>query len=171
MKSRFAGVALALAILALGMPGPLYAQGVTGQLAGTVIDATGAVLPGVTIVVKNVNTLATRETLTGPTGTFLIPDLLAGTFDLSASLAGFKTYEEKGIVVASTERVQLRTIALEVGGVTETVVVQSEAVRPDDERRAPGAGHPPELRRHRPQGPRLRRPAEGAAGRDRHARA
>jgi len=129
MSSRLAGAALVVALVALAIPGLVQAQGVTGQLAGTITDATGGVLPGVTVVVKNVNTNDTRETLTNARGEFLIPDLLAGTFDLSASLAGFKSYEQKGIVVNSTDRVQLRVIALEVGGVTETVSVQAEAVQ------------------------------------------
>jgi hypothetical protein len=129
VSSRFAGLTLALAIIAVALTGPLYAQGVTAQLGGTITDSTGGVLPGVTVVVKNVNTLATRETLTGARGEFMIPDLLAGTFDLTASLAGFKPYVQKGIVINSTDRVQLRAIALEVGGLTETVSVQAEAVQ------------------------------------------
>ena len=107
----------------------LDAQGLTGQISGTVTDAGGGVIPGVTVTVTNVGTRATRETVTNTEGQFLFPDLLAGTYDLKASLAGFKTYEEKGIALASTERVGLRAIALEVGGVTETVTVQSEAVQ------------------------------------------
>jgi hypothetical protein len=129
VRSRFAVIAFALALAVFGLSGPLRAQGVTGQLAGTVTDATGGVLPGVTIVVKNVNTQATRETRTGARGEFLFPDLLGGTFDLTASLEGFKTFEQKGVVVASTDRIQLRAISLEVGGLTETVSVQAEAVQ------------------------------------------
>ena len=129
MRTCFAGFALALAIIVVALSGPVYAQGVTGQLGGTVTDSIGAVLPGVTVVVKNVNTNATRETQTGARGEFMIPDLLAGTFDLTATLAGFKTYEQKGIVVNSTERVQLRAIALEVGGLAESVTVAAEAVQ------------------------------------------
>ena len=129
MSSRFAAFALALVFAVFGLSDPLHAQGVTGQLGGTVTDSTGAVLPGVTVVAKNVNTNATRETLTGARGEFLFPDLLAGTFDLTASLEGFKTYEQKGIVVNSTDRVQLRAISLDVGGLTETISVQAEAVQ------------------------------------------
>ena len=44
-------------------------------------------------------------------------------------MQGFKTYEQKGIELASTERVALRTIALDVGGVAETVTVAAEAVQ------------------------------------------
>ena len=60
---------------------------------------------------------------------FVFPDLLAGTFDLTVTMQGFKTYEQKGIELASTERLGLRTIALDVGGVAETVTVNAEAVQ------------------------------------------
>ena len=50
--------------------------------------------------------------MTGPDGTFLFPDLLAGTYDLKAELSGFRLYEQKGIVLSSTDRVELRAITL-----------------------------------------------------------
>ena len=128
MKTRFACVALALAVTVFGIPG-LQAQGLTGQISGTLTDATGFVLPGVTVMIRNVGTGLTRETVTGADGRFLFPDLLAGTFDLTVTMQGFKTYEQKGIELASTERLGLRTIALDVGGVAETVTVAAEAVQ------------------------------------------
>ena len=68
------------------------------------------------------------DTVTGADGTFVFPDLLAGTFDLTVTLEGFKTYEQKGVVVTSTERVALPPIALAVGGLSEVVSVQAESV-------------------------------------------
>ena len=130
MSDRFAGIALALAIVvAIGIPGPLQAQGLTGQISGTITDESGAVLPGVTVIIKNVGTALTREAVTGPDGAFQFPDLLAGTFDLTVTMQGFKTYEQKGIALASTDRLRLRAIALAIGGLTETVTVQAEAVQ------------------------------------------
>ena len=129
MSNRFAGVALALAIVALEIPCLVQAQGLTGQISGTITDTTGAVLPGVSVTIKNVGTGLTRVAVTGTDGTFVFPDLLAGTFDLAVTLQGFKAYEQKGIVLGSTERLGLRPIALDVGGVSETVTVQAEAVQ------------------------------------------
>ena len=102
-------------------------QGLTGQISGTVADAGGGVMPGATVVVKNAGTNNTRETTTAPDGTFVFPDLLAGTYDITVTMQGFKSYEQRGIVLGATERVALRTIALEVGGLQETVTVTSEA--------------------------------------------
>jgi len=105
------------------------AQGLTGQISGVVTDSGGGVLPGATVAIKNAGTNLTRETVTGPDGSFVFPDLLAGKYDLSVTMSGFKTYEQKGVALASTERVALRAISLEVGGVTELVTVQAEAVQ------------------------------------------
>jgi hypothetical protein len=107
----------------------VQAQGLTGQISGVVTDSGGGVLPGATVTIKNVGTNGTRETVTGGDGSFVFPDLLAGNYDITVTVSGFKTYEQKGIVLASTERVGLRAIALEVGGLSETVTVQSEAVQ------------------------------------------
>ena len=52
-----------------------------------------------------------------------------GTFDLTVTMQGFKSYEEKGIALGATDRVRLRPIALDVGGMTETITVQSESVQ------------------------------------------
>lgn len=84
-------------------------------------------MPGATVTLKNAGTNATREIVTAPDGTFVFPDLLAGTYDVSVTIEGFKTYEQKGVVLGATERVALRAIALEVGGLQETVTVTSEA--------------------------------------------
>ena len=129
LRNCFARLAFVLAIAVLGIPGLLQAQGLTGQISGTVTDTTGGVLPGVTVTIRNVGTGLTRETVTGTDGAFLFPDLLAGTFDLTVTMQGFKTYEQKGIELGSTDRLRLRAIALDVGGVSETVSVQSEAVQ------------------------------------------
>jgi hypothetical protein len=129
VRHRLGRVGLALALLALCTPEYLLAQGLTGQISGTVTDSSGGVLPGVTVAIKNVGTGLTRETVTGADGVFVLTDLLAGTFDLTATMQGFRGYEQKGIVLTSTERVALRAIALEVGGISETISVQSETVR------------------------------------------
>jgi hypothetical protein len=131
VKFRFSSVVLAFAlIMAVGAaPRVAMAQGLTGQISGVVTDSGGGVLPGATVTIKNAGTNLTRETVTGADGSFVFPDLLAGKYDLTISMSGFKTYEQKGVALASTERLGLRAIALEVGGVAETVTVQAEAVQ------------------------------------------
>ena len=130
MISRLCRIVVVIALLLAvgGTMSSVQAQGLTGQISGTVTDSGGGVLPGATVVLKNAGTNGTRETVTGADGAFLFPDLLAGKYDVTVTVSGFKTYEQKGINLASTERVALRAISLEVGGVAETVTVQAEAV-------------------------------------------
>ena len=127
MSHRFISALLALAMIVAGAATRADAQGLTAHLSGVVTDTGGGVMPGATVTIKNVGTNLTKETVTGPDGAFAFPDLLAGTFDLTVSVQGFKSYEQKGIVVGATDRIALRTIALEVGALEETVSVVSEA--------------------------------------------
>ena len=102
-------------LLVTGTAPTTSAQGLTGQISGTVVDSGGGVLPGVTVTITNAGTATTRDMVTGSDGAFLFPDLLAGTYDLKAELKGFKTYEQKGIVLSATDHVALRTMTLAVG--------------------------------------------------------
>ena len=130
MRFRISRVIVAMALLIVfgGATNHVRAQGLTGQILGTVTDSGGGVLPGASVVIKNAGTNSTRETVTGADGAFLFPDLLAGKYDITVTVSGFKTYEQKGIDLASTERIALKAIALEVGGLAETVTVQADAV-------------------------------------------
>src|SRR3954470_19259972 len=101
-------VASALLVAVGGTMSSVQAQGLTGQISGTVTDSGGGVLPGATVMLKNVGTNGTRETVTSAGATFAFPDLLAGKYDISVTMNGFKTYEQKGIPLASTERIGLR---------------------------------------------------------------
>jgi hypothetical protein len=99
----------------------LDAQGLTGQISGSVGDAGGGVIPGVTVTVTNTGTNLVRDTITGPDGAFLFPDLLAGTYQITVALTGFKTYGQTGLRLGSTERLALPTITLVVGELSEQV--------------------------------------------------
>lgn len=128
LGSRLVRAALAGALLT-GVYGHAQAQGLTGQISGTVTDQGGGVLPGATVTVKNTGTNATREVTTGGEGTFVVPDLLAGTYEISVAMSGFKTYHLTGVNLSANERLALRTIALQVGQIEEAVAVTAEVTR------------------------------------------
>lgn len=131
MKRMFRGsrlVLLALACVA-GAATSSGAQGLTSQIGGSVLDVQKAAIPGVTVSARHTQTQVTRETVTDAEGRFTITNILAGTYDLRVTLAGFRSYEQRGIPVSSTERVALAPITLEVGGITQEVTVQAEALR------------------------------------------
>src|SRR5262245_22615283 len=78
----------------------VFAQGgAVAQISGTVKDATGAVLPGVEITVTQTDTSATRTTLSNETGAYTIPNLAVGPYKLEATLSGFVTFVQTGIVL------------------------------------------------------------------------
>jgi outer membrane receptor protein involved in Fe transport len=101
----------------------------TGQLSGTVTDSSGSVLPGAAVSIKNTGTQATREVVTDNDGNFVATDLLAGTYDITVTLQGFKTFTQTSVVLSANERVALRAITLEVGEMAETISIVAEAAR------------------------------------------
>jgi hypothetical protein len=120
-----------VAVLAawLGASGAVHGQGLTGQLSGTVSDSSGSVLPGAAVSIKNTGTQATREVVTDSDGNFVATDLLAGTYDITVTLQGFKTFTQTALVLSANERVALRAITLEVGEMAETISIVAEAAR------------------------------------------
>lgn len=89
---------------------------------GTVTDATGAAVPGATVVVTNQDTGVARETVTSATGFYQVSGLPPGTYRVSASLTGFKEAVAENIVVTAEESRGL-DLTLEPGGIEETVTV------------------------------------------------
>jgi len=87
----------ALCVFALGAVSAL-AQSDRGTVTGTARDSSGAVLVGVSITVTNVGTGLSSRTATGQTGTYTIPLLSAGTYTMTAELAGFKKHSLDGIL-------------------------------------------------------------------------
>jgi hypothetical protein len=118
-----------VALVAAGLADSARAQGLTGQISGAVVDSSKGVMPGVTVTVKNVNTQVTRDAVTDGAGVFVITNLLAGTYDVKASLTGFKVFEQKGVILTAADRLALPAITLEVGGLEETVSVSGESPR------------------------------------------
>ncbi|MGQ0733121.1 MAG: carboxypeptidase regulatory-like domain-containing protein [Acidobacteriota bacterium] len=115
-------------LLTLGFAAPALAQSqaINGTIEGTIVDAQAAVLPGVTVTVSNLDTGDVRVVVTGDRGFYRAPLLSLGTYRVQAELQGFRTYEQRGIVL-SAGRTAVINIRLEVGAVQETVTVTSAA--------------------------------------------
>jgi hypothetical protein len=104
-----------------------FAQGSsTGTITGVAVDADGGVIPGATVTVKNVRTGETFSTVTSGEGVFNVPALITGTYSVSVSLEGFKTAVLDNVVVNAGITASLRA-RLEIGGLTEQVIVQSNS--------------------------------------------
>jgi outer membrane receptor protein involved in Fe transport len=114
------GVALVL------WTGPLAAQGVQTSIIGQVRDASGGVMPGVTVTVTNRETSVSRTTLTDGEGAYAVTSLLAGSYNVRAELSGFRTAVRQEVPVVSGNAVRV-DFALDVGSVGETVEVKADA--------------------------------------------
>src|SRR5215208_7163659 len=101
------------------------AQSVTGSIQGTVVDQSGAVLPGVTVTVTNTATGATRTAVTDTAGMFRAELLPVGPYDLSAELSGFMPRKQADINLTVGNVLTFR-IEMRVAGVAESVTVSAE---------------------------------------------
>ncbi len=119
-------VLLALWALASVMAGPLLAQQGTAEISGRVVDEQGGALPGAALVITNEASGVIRETVSGPEGSFRVPQLIPGRYKITAKLQGFRITERSGLVlpVGNTLQVELK---MPVGGLEETITVTSEA--------------------------------------------
>src|SRR3989442_1641091 len=99
------------------------AQGLTGQISGTLTDPRGGVVPNAKVEVINQQTAQARTVNSDGEGNFVATQLLPGTYTLFVSVKGFKKFEQRDIVLTANERVDVHEIALEVGAVTESVTV------------------------------------------------
>jgi len=113
-----------LFVLTIALAGslPLCAQQLTGGITGTVIDATGAAVPGAGVVVKNVDTNLQIKVTTTVTGSYQAPNLPIGNYSVSFSKEGFKTETHTSILVQG-DRTATVNGNLEVGAVATTVEV------------------------------------------------
>jgi hypothetical protein len=102
------------------------AQVLEATLYGVVQDTSGAMLPGVTVMVTHQGTTLRRETVSDARGEFALPALPAGTYTVRIELSGFRTYENKGLNLNAGQTVR-QTFALEVGTLAETVTVSESA--------------------------------------------
>ena len=119
-------VVLVILVLLATITPLAVAQITTATISGTIKDETGGVLPGVDIVVTNVETGLTRSTVSDSQGYFAVPGLTPGRYEARASLQGFATGLQSGIVLAVAQQAAL-TLTLKVGTASETITVSGES--------------------------------------------
>ena len=98
----------------------------TAELNGKVADQSGAVLPGVTVTVTQTATGLVRTVVTDGDGSYLFSSLPTGPYRFEASLQGFRTYAQTGIVLQVGGTPTLN-VALALGDLAETVTVDAAA--------------------------------------------
>src|SRR5262249_11897255 len=121
-------VLVALSVLLLSFAA--YAQFTGGDLVGSVVDSSGAVVPGATVTATNQATNVKLTTTTNTNGEYRLSNLLAGNYTVSATGQGFQTTAIRDVVIALNQTATVR-IPLKVGQVETTVEVTAEAAAID----------------------------------------
>ena len=99
---------------------------VTGSITGTVIDSTGAVLPNAKVVVLAPETGIQRPATTNTVGEYLVTDLSQGSYTVTVTAPGFKTFVAKNVLLRVGENIR-RDAKLTVGEISAEVVVEGSA--------------------------------------------
>src|SRR5918995_1166422 len=99
------------------------AQTPTGSIDGVIVDTSGAVVPGVTVVLTHEPTGIAREVVSDPQGLFRAPLLPVGPYTVKAALPGFQPFETRGVALTIGQAVSVR-IELRPG-IAEAVTVRA----------------------------------------------
>src|SRR5262249_45548326 len=125
MRGIRAGVAVLAALASATLA---HAQG-TSSIVGSVRDSSGGALPGATVTVSDAAHGVTQAMQTSPEGTFVFAQIPPGTYTVGAELAGFKKVERSNVILPTASKVNVGTLVLEVGNVSETVTVEADVGR------------------------------------------
>src|SRR5579872_3463196 len=101
-------------------------QATSGDVVGTVLDTSGAVIPGATVTAKNLATGVVASSISSKEGEFRIPNLLAGNYDIVGAANGFATFTLKGFEVKLNTTATARLV-LPVATASAKIEVSSDA--------------------------------------------
>lgn len=104
----------------------LSAQQITGNIRGTVIDPSGAVIPGAAVTAREIETGLSRSTTTGRTGSYVLLELPVGHYRLQVAAKGFQEYVQDGITLNVNQTASVSP-HLAVGSEKEQVLVRADA--------------------------------------------
>lgn len=123
-RIRLIGLALSIAVL-LFHASLLFSQG-SARIAGTITDPAGAVITGANVTLTEVSTGSARKMQTSSEGSYVFLDLPPGTYTLSASAQGFKSFSQSGVTVQVGHLITINA-ALEIGSVSESMTITGDA--------------------------------------------
>jgi len=99
----------------------------TSQIRGTIVDATGAPVPGAQITLTQTATGAVRTATSGSAGDYTLPELPVGPYQLTVTKTGFSKYVQNGIVLQVGVNPTI-DVSLKLGAMTQEVTVQAQTV-------------------------------------------
>ncbi len=124
--SFFLGLVACVVIFLIVSATPAFAQGEAGSVDGVVLDSQGAVVAGADVTLIDTATKSPRTTTTNESGRYHFASVPVGTYDITISKSGFKVHKAAAQKVSLGSQLTL-DVTLEVGALTETVVVTSQA--------------------------------------------
>src|SRR5262245_45186822 len=126
MPIRRTQVALFLSMIGFACA-VIDAQNITGSIVGQVSDASGSAVPGAAISATNVDTGLTAQTTTDTSGSYSIPNLLAGRYEITVRKEGFQTTSVSRLPLLSAQTLR-QDVTLQVGAVQQNVEVTGQAL-------------------------------------------
>src|SRR5262245_59814879 len=105
-----------------GRAGEVRAQSATATLGGTILDETGAVIPGANITLLNLSTALQRHSTTDGSGLYTVPLLPPGRYSLTIRRQGFTSVELRNVVLNTGDQLFLR-VKLQIGEIGESVTI------------------------------------------------
>lgn len=118
--------AIAMCVLLTWVGGRAFAQRATASIAGSIVDASEAAVPGAHLAIRNLSTGVERTVESNSLGYYVLPALPAGPYSLSVGKAGFQSQTVPELVLEVDQNATLN-ISLKVGAVSDTVNVTAEA--------------------------------------------
>ena len=112
-------------LICLASASTAFAQG-TGVISGTVVDSTGAALPGATVTATDASTSTVRPTVSNDVGLFRIAGLNPGRYTVKVELTGFKPVTVADVNLLSLENRDLGKVMLQLGSLQENLTVTAE---------------------------------------------
>jgi hypothetical protein len=127
----------AFALLGLSVPASLFGQAGLGMITGTIVDKSGATVPGAQISLVQLSTKSTRNVVSNAQGIFDLPSIVPGTYTLTVISPGFREQKLDNIVINGFQELSLGEIALDVGAgpaAEITVTADQQLIKDSGER-------------------------------------
>jgi len=124
--SLLLALVIGVGVFLLANPKPTFAQGETGSVTGVVTDPQGGTVAGADVTLTDVATNNPRTTTTNDSGRYHFANVIPGVYDVVITRSGFKTFRAAAQKVSVSTQLTL-DVALEVGALTETITITSQA--------------------------------------------
>ncbi|MFN7993933.1 MAG: carboxypeptidase regulatory-like domain-containing protein [Bryobacteraceae bacterium] len=122
-----AGPVVSLIILLALFGFSAVAQTTSGTITGTVVDQSGAIVPGAKVTITDESTRDTRDAVGSDSGEFVFAAVRPSTYTISVEKPGFQRFSQTGIVLATSQRLALGDVRLSVGQSSESVTITAQA--------------------------------------------